>query len=728
LFAGAKKKIMKKFLAYLSCAVLTIGSPANILLATDYFVDVNAAPGGDGSASAPWNSIAESLDTWGGSPVIAGDVIHVASGVYDDNNGDWFPLRVPAGVSIVGPGDHSAILDSSNQPFAGTVLDLHSIDTQFRSVIDGLSIHTNGYGSAMDIDKDAWSSGGGFELRNNHISGVIGNLPAIAVYGGNNVIIDSNITTNCVRFLSLYQPREQWPLTVEVTNNQHTGIVGTTAFGVGIDVGSRDLVSLAFANNTISNTGGVYIGVDVSDTTGTIYADIDNNTIEGNLDVEVTGTDDSAYILADYRITNNTVSDASTEGILFSVGFRSDSSSAIIAAHIAGNTVDNSAADGIKIRVASAEDGVDTVLTVLQNHITGSGGEAGLNISTPASVRSGTDHVDIYGNVISGTTNGTNYGAHGIQIMGERGSWTLRGNTVTGNDGSGLLAYLGDAITGSSSRALSLNLGTQTDPGLNSFHSNGATAPGAEAINLGAGWGSPSPQVAGIVIPAYGNDWNTTNLATIEDMIWHHVDDPVHATVEFDAPASNGNPVAVDDSAATDFRNAVTVDVLANDTDPDGDALTIDSVTSPANGSAIIVAGQVEYTPDEFFAGQDSFSYTVSDGFGGTDTANVDIAVQVGVGALTLGVNNAAAGATATFDITGGTPITNVLLAYSTTGLYPGDSIIVLDRIIFSGTTDMNGNLSNTFVISAQAAGLQVWAQAYEPKTNNASNIVMITL
>ncbi|HEY40663.1 MAG TPA: cadherin-like domain-containing protein [Dehalococcoidia bacterium] len=69
--------------------------------------------------------------------------------------------------------------------------------------------------------------------------------------------------------------------------------------------------------------------------------------------------------------------------------------------------------------------------------------------------------------------------------------------------------------------------------------------------------------------------------------------------------------------------------VLLNDTDPDGDDLVAENPTDPANGSVTLNAdGSFSYIPDTGFRGVDSFSYTTSDGNGGTDTALVTITVN----------------------------------------------------------------------------------------------------
>ncbi len=61
----------------------------------------------------------------------------------------------------------------------------------------------------------------------------------------------------------------------------------------------------------------------------------------------------------------------------------------------------------------------------------------------------------------------------------------------------------------------------------------------------------------------------------------------------------------------------VTIDVLANDTDPDLDASGVDSVTQGANGSVVNNGTDVTYTPNSGWSGVDTFTYTVTDGNGG---------------------------------------------------------------------------------------------------------------
>lgn len=91
----------------------------------------------------------------------------------------------------------------------------------------------------------------------------------------------------------------------------------------------------------------------------------------------------------------------------------------------------------------------------------------------------------------------------------------------------------------------------------------------------------------------------------------------------------NDEPVASDDSASVDEDSSVTIDVLGNDTDVDGDTLTVTSASGASNGTVTVNADNtVEYTPDADFNGTDSFTYTVSDGNGGTDTATATVTVN----------------------------------------------------------------------------------------------------
>ena len=93
--------------------------------------------------------------------------------------------------------------------------------------------------------------------------------------------------------------------------------------------------------------------------------------------------------------------------------------------------------------------------------------------------------------------------------------------------------------------------------------------------------------------------------------------------------AVNDNPVATDDSAVTNEDTAVTISVLSNDSDIDGDILSVSAVTGPLNGSAVInLDNTITYTPNANYNGSETLTYTVIDGNGGSDTATINITVN----------------------------------------------------------------------------------------------------
>ncbi|MGK4303429.1 putative Ig domain-containing protein [Shewanella xiamenensis] len=91
----------------------------------------------------------------------------------------------------------------------------------------------------------------------------------------------------------------------------------------------------------------------------------------------------------------------------------------------------------------------------------------------------------------------------------------------------------------------------------------------------------------------------------------------------------NGNtaPVTVDDSAATDDRTSLLIDVLSNDTDVDGNTLTLLSATAQ-QGTVTIEANKLRYIPKTGFDGVDTVTYRISDGQGGEATGQVLITVK----------------------------------------------------------------------------------------------------
>jgi VCBS repeat-containing protein len=93
---------------------------------------------------------------------------------------------------------------------------------------------------------------------------------------------------------------------------------------------------------------------------------------------------------------------------------------------------------------------------------------------------------------------------------------------------------------------------------------------------------------------------------------------------------TNDTPVATIDTANVDEDKSVTINVLDNDIDIDGDTITLDSITTnPSNGSVTINDdGTITYNPNADYHGNDSFVYKINDGNGGESQARVNITIN----------------------------------------------------------------------------------------------------
>ena len=103
-----------------------------------------------------------------------------------------------------------------------------------------------------------------------------------------------------------------------------------------------------------------------------------------------------------------------------------------------------------------------------------------------------------------------------------------------------------------------------------------------------------------------------------------------NATVSVAVSSVNDAPVANNDSLSTNEDVAKTINPRTNDTDIDGNSLTISSKTNGSKGTVAILSGgtSLRYTPNSNANGSDSFTYTISDGAGGTDTASVSVNIS----------------------------------------------------------------------------------------------------
>jgi hypothetical protein len=114
---------------------------------------------------------------------------------------------------------------------------------------------------------------------------------------------------------------------------------------------------------------------------------------------------------------------------------------------------------------------------------------------------------------------------------------------------------------------------------------------------------------------------------TIQDTAGGTASAPVSLTVQAVAP-----PIANNDSGFMATENTPlqiqTSALLANDTDPNGHSITVTSVGSPANGTAVLSGTIITYTPKTGYTGPDSFSYTITDSAGLMASATVALTVN----------------------------------------------------------------------------------------------------
>ncbi|MFP3913961.1 MAG: Ig-like domain-containing protein, partial [Actinomycetota bacterium] len=181
----------------------------------------------------------------------------------------------------------------------------------------------------------------------------------------------------------------------------------------------------------------------------------------------------------------------------------------------------------------------------------------------------------------------------------------------------------------------------------------------------------------------------------------------------------NSAPVAADDSASTVADSAVTIDVLANDSDADGDALSVVDVTQPSTGSVVVNGDEtVTYTPDAGFTGSDSFTYRASDGIATSDPATVTVSVSAG-NTAPVAVDDAAS---TTVD----TAVTVDVLANDSDA--DGDALSVVDVTQPStGSVVVNGDETVTYTPDAGFTGSDSFTYRASDGTD-VSNVATVTV
>jgi hypothetical protein len=240
---------------------------------------------------------------------------------------------------------------------------------------------------------------------------------------------------------------------------------------------------------------------------------------------------------------------------------------------------------------------------------------------TVDSVTQGTDgSVTIYGTTVTYTPDGGFNGTDTFTYIADDGTVNSNGATVTVTVESPPVA-VDDPYSVDEDDVLIVGvpgvLGNDSDPGgdpLTTVLSQGTTNGVLGLGSNGSFTYTPAPDSSGIDTFTYRAFAGSrqSNLATVTITV-----NPLN-----DAPVASG------DNVDTPEGTLIVVSVLSNDTDADGDALSVSGVTQGSDGSVTTNGTTVTYTPDGSFSGADAFTYTIIDGNGGSDVGTVTVTVQ----------------------------------------------------------------------------------------------------
>jgi len=209
------------------------------------------------------------------------------------------------------------------------------------------------------------------------------------------------------------------------------------------------------------------------------------------------------------------------------------------------------------------------------------------------------------------------------------------------------------ATTPSGTAVLTHVLGNDSDPASETITVTGHTNGAHGSVSCTASSCTYTP-TAGFV----GSDSYTYTIKNTDGL-----SDAATVTVT----VTNRAPHAVGDSATTPSGSPVTTAVLGNDSDPEGQALSVSAHTDGAHGTVSCTASSCTYTPAGAYVGSDSYTYTLSDGHGGTDVGTVSVTVTDVPTDLTIGLSGTTLAWPGTLTVSG--------VVSGVTGPLPGVSV-----------------------------------------------------
>lgn len=249
---------------------------------------------------------------------------------------------------------------------------------------------------------------------------------------------------------------------------------------------------------------------------------------------------------------------------------------------------------------------------------------------------------DADGHALSVTGVGTP--AHGTVVLNQNGTITYTPSAnYSGTDS--FIYTIGDGNGGTASATVNISVTPVNDPPVANTDNAQVNAGGSVVINVLANdtdIDSASISLVAVGVPSHGTaSINQNGTVTYTpaagylgaDSFQYTISDGSGGTATGTAQVTvhpvNAAPVANAESVVLSEDNAITIAVLSNDTDADGDALSVTGVGQPQHGVAVINQnGTITYTPTANYNGTDSFTYAISDGRGGSSTATVSLTVN----------------------------------------------------------------------------------------------------
>ena len=176
---------------------------------------------------------------------------------------------------------------------------------------------------------------------------------------------------------------------------------------------------------------------------------------------------------------------------------------------------------------------------------------------------------------------------------------------------------------------------------------------------------------------------------------------------------TNIAPVAKDDRVTLASPDPMTIEVLKNDTDAEGDTVSITDISGPDHGFAAIVGRKITYRPGKGFRGIAKFGYTIKDGFGGEDTASVTVRSAAFAIAGTHGglLKDAA-----------GKEIGSFRLTTLASGAFTATIFANGERHAFTGTLSADGKYRGAILVDDEPVDVELDATVGDSETSISAN------